>query len=110
VDKDLKLRNVRIPPGLGGGGFRKVHFVRRPRRRRAGKWRSHCTLPFQKGAAGVEVPFHNSIIGHFIVYQDRLETYFLQVFVHPESSGWFSVIYVILESSTLFLRRNKHNW
>jgi len=31
-------------------------------------------LPFQQGKTGAEVPFHNSIIGNFMVYQDRLET------------------------------------
>jgi len=43
-------------------------------------------LTFQKRATGAEVPFHNSIIGEFMVYQDRLETNSLQVFGHPENS------------------------
>jgi len=30
--------------------------------------------------------FHNSIIGNFMVYQDRLETNLLQLFRHPENS------------------------
>jgi len=29
--------------------------------------------------------FHNSIIGNFVVYQDRLETNLLQLFWHPEN-------------------------
>ena len=29
----------------------------------------HCPLPFHKGATGALVPFHNSIMGHFIVYK-----------------------------------------
>ena len=45
-----------------------------------------ATLPFQQGETGVEVPFHNSIIGTFMVYQDRLETNLLQLFGHPENS------------------------
>jgi len=28
-------------------------------------------LPFQKGAMGVEMPVHNSVIGNFMVYEDR---------------------------------------
>jgi len=40
--------------------------------------------------------FHNSIIGNFMVYQDRLETNLLRLFVHPENSEWFSIIYVIV--------------
>jgi len=38
-------------------------------------WWGHCPLcPFKRGAIVVEVSFHNSIIGNFMVYQDRLET------------------------------------
>jgi len=40
--------------------------------------------------------FHNSIIGNFMVYQDRLETNLLQLFRHPENSEWFSMISVII--------------
>ena len=40
--------------------------------------------------------FHNSITGNFVVYQDRLETYSLQLFEHPENSEWFSTISVII--------------
>jgi len=36
--------------------------------------------------------FHNSITGNFVVYQDRLQTYLLHLFEHPESSEWFSII------------------
>jgi len=43
-------------------------------------------LPFQKEATWAEVSFHNSIIGNFMVYQDRLETNLLQLFGHPENS------------------------
>jgi len=42
--------------------------------------------PFLKGATGVEVPFHSSIIGHLRVYKDRLETNLLQLFAHPENA------------------------
>jgi len=31
---------------------------------------------------GAEVPFHNSVIRNFIVYQDRLEINLLQLFGH----------------------------
>jgi len=40
--------------------------------------------------------FHNSIIGNFMVYQDRLETNLLQLFRHSENSKWFSAISVII--------------
>jgi len=30
--------------------------------------------------------FHNNIIGNFLVYQDRLKTWSLQLFEHPENS------------------------
>jgi len=40
--------------------------------------------------------FHNSIIGNFMVHQDRLETNLLQLFRHPEISVWFSKISVII--------------
>jgi len=33
-----------------------------------------------------------SVIGNFMVYQDGIETYLLQVFAHPETSHWFSII------------------
>ena len=32
--------------------------------------------------------FHNSIIVNFVVYQDRPETYSLELFEHPENSEW----------------------
>ena len=53
-------------------------------------------LPFRKGSNGADVPFHNSIIGNFIVYQDRIETFLLKLCAHPENSEWFSVISVII--------------
>jgi len=67
--------------------------------RDAGGWRHGggiAPLPVQKGATGAEVPFHNSIIDNFMVYQDRLETNLLQLFGHPEISEWFSIISVII--------------
>ena len=30
------------------------------------------TCPFERGAMETDVPFYNSIIGNFIVYQDRI--------------------------------------
>jgi len=52
-------------------------------------------LPFQKGEAG-GLPFHNRIVGNFMVYQDRIETYLLQLFAHPEISERFSIISVVI--------------
>ena len=53
-------------------------------------------LAFQKRSTGAEVRFHNSIIDIFMVYQDRIETNLLQLFGHPENSGWFSIIPVVI--------------
>jgi len=36
---------------------------------------------------GAEVYFHNSIIGNFMVYQDRLETNLLQLFAPKAQPG-----------------------
>jgi len=49
-------------------------------------------LPFRKGSNGADAPFHNSILGNFIVYQDRIETDLLKLCARPENSEWFSVI------------------
>jgi len=48
-------------------------------------------LPFQNGGNEAEVPYHNSIVGNIIVYQDRIETNLLQLFAHPENLEWFSI-------------------
>ena len=48
--------------------------------------------PFERGATGAEVPFHNNVIGSFMVCQYRIETNLLQLFAHPENSEWFSMI------------------
>ena len=37
--------------------------------------RGHCFSSFHKKLTRAEVPFHESIIGTFMVYQDRLETH-----------------------------------
>jgi len=49
-----------------------------------------------KGATGAEVPFHNRIIGNFMVDKHRLETKLLQLFAHPQNSEWFSIISAII--------------
>jgi len=37
-------------------------------------WRKHCLLcPSKRGEAVTKSSFHKSIIGNFMVYQDRLE-------------------------------------
>jgi len=68
----------------------------KPERRRAGKWWSAVPCPLLRGATWAEVPFHNSIICHFMVYKDRLEKTLLQLFAHPEHSEWFSRIFIII--------------
>jgi len=54
----------------------------------------HFPLNFQKVENGAEAPFHSSIAGNFMIYRDRLETHLLQLFTHPETSEWFSIISV----------------
>ena len=59
--------------------------------------KSHAHIPaFGKGTNGADVPFHNSIIGIFHVYRNRIETDLLKLCAHPENSEWFSVISVII--------------
>jgi len=48
-------------------------------------------LPFHKGGKGAAVPFYENVIGNFMVCQVRIETNLLQLFAHPETSGWFSI-------------------
>jgi len=77
--------------------------------RDVGEW-GHSLLTFLKGANVADVPFHNSIMRDFMVYQDRLETNLLQLFAYTENSEWFSNFPFFFLSSTLLLNRNKHNW
>ena len=50
-------------------------------------WQEQCLLcSFKKGATRAEGPFHNSIIGNFMVYQDLPEINLLQLFGHPDNS------------------------
>ena len=44
----------------------------------------------------MEVPFHKNIMGSFMVYQYRLETYSLELIARPENSEWFSIISVVV--------------
>jgi len=62
------------------------------------KWTNHMStcLRFGKVTNGADVPFHNSIIGIFVVYQSRIETDLLKLCAHPENSEWFSVISVVI--------------
>ena len=55
--------------------------------------------------------FHNSVMGNFIFFKDRIETILLQLFEHPEDSQWFSICFYFLLlflRSTFFPNRNKH--
>jgi len=59
--------------------------------------KSHAQIPaFRKGSSGADVSFRNSIIGNFIVYQDRIETDLLKLCARPENPEWFSVISIII--------------
>jgi len=50
----------------------------------------HTTCPdtcsSERGAMRSDVPFYNSIIGNFIVYQDRVATDLLKLCAHIENS------------------------
>jgi len=60
------------------------------------------TPALSKGAAGIVMPFYNSDIGNVMIDQDRLETNLLQLFMHPENSGWFSIISGIILLVNIF--------
>jgi len=60
------------------------------------RWHDEGTALSKKGAKRAEASFHNSIIGHFVVYKDRIERNLLQQCGHPENSEWFSVVSVIM--------------
>jgi len=53
--------------------------------------------------------FNNSIISNFVVYQDRLETWSLQLFEHAENSECFSIISVIIFEVNIVDDRSKYN-
>ena len=42
------------------------------------------------------MPFHNRIIGNFMVCKDRLETNLLQLLAHLQNSEWSSIISAIM--------------
>ena len=52
------------------------------------------------------MPFYEDIISNFMVYQDRTETYLLQLFAHPETSDWFSIIYGIISEVNIVVPLN----
>jgi len=78
--------------------------------RDAGEWVHNegiVPMPFHKGATGAKVPFYKSIRGNFMVYQDRFETNSLQLFAHPETSEWFSIIYVFIFEANIFAEQKE---
>jgi len=46
----------------------------------------------KRGQRGRKCLFHKSVMGNFMVYQDRFETNLLQIFAQQENSQWFSII------------------
>jgi len=43
------------------------------------------------------VPFYKSIISNVqVYYQNQIETNLLQLFAHPETAEWFSIIFSII--------------
>jgi len=51
--------------------------------------------PSEAGVTGAQVSLHNRIKRNFMIYQDRLETKLLQLFVHTQNSEGFSLILVV---------------
>jgi len=62
-------------------------MLRRETSRDVGEWGHDEGAPqtFLKRGNGAEVPFYRRITRNFMVYQDRLESYLLQLFAHPEA-------------------------
>jgi len=76
-------------------------------RRRAGNYGAISPCSFKRGTTGAEVIFSYSIMGNFMVYQDRIETNLLQLFTQQENSEWFSSFMLLFLRSILLLTRNK---
>jgi len=73
-------------------------------------WRGHCLCLLKRRATGWKVPFHNSIIGNFLVYQDKLETNLFQLFRNPANSEWFSIISVIIFEVNIVDEQKQTDW
>ena len=56
----------------------------------------HFPPALSVGATRTEVPFLKSIMVNLMVYHYRLETNLLQLFAHPETSEWYSMISVFI--------------
>ena len=54
--------------------------------------RALSPCPVIKGATGQRCLFIKNIVSNSMVHQDRIETNFLQLFAHPDTSSWFSII------------------
>ena len=61
----------------------------------------------KRGATGQWCLFGNSIIGNFMVHQERFETKLIQLFAPPKNSEWFSIISVIIFELTSFLKQKQ---
>jgi len=74
-------------------------------RRREGKWLGHCSPVLKKGVqrGSKEVPFHNNIIGNFMVNQYRIE----KNLQHPENLEGFSVISVITSEVNIVAKKKQ---
>jgi len=64
-------------------------------------------LPFHKEGNVARGVFLWSIIGNFMAYQDRIETNLLQLFAHPETSEWFSIISGIIFEVNIVAEREQ---
>ena len=72
-----------------------------------GMTRAFPPMPFHKGATGAEVPFYKPIISNFIIYRNGIERILLQLFEHPETSEWFSIISSVIFDVNIFHERKQ---
>jgi len=76
----------------------------------AGKQESDTGISLCSFKRGRRCVFHYSIVGNFMVYQDRLETNLLQLFAQQENSEWFSIISVIVFEVNIFAEQKQKYW
>jgi len=89
-----------------GEPVQKMLAAWRPQTPTQGHWSisQHFYCPLKSGATfskkgqrtWANATCHNSIVGNFMICHDQLETNLLQLFSHPESSEWFSIISVFI--------------
>jgi len=67
------------------GSFNSNPLLRTPLAGQRGHDEGNAPCRLKSGTTGADMPFHNNIIGNFMVYEDRLEKSLLQLFQRPEN-------------------------